>query len=203
MEEGKGRSGRMARRAPHLFPPQTGRESHFPTRTLKTARFRAHRSMLCCSMLRTFSRQVGCFEHIVLFTVTNADRPREGGWRPTDGHPNKPPPNHPPRKGGRDGKRQIGELGHQPEPLYQISEVFGDTTSNATPVKVYLSAGTNQFRVVVSPKIKLARVLMSSNDEEGSFFLCRSVTRGKGSVRRLEEKYPPRTTLATPPLIPG
>jgi len=42
------------------------------------------------------------------------------------------------------------------------SEVFGDTTSNATPVKVYLSAGTNQFRVVVSPKIKLTWVLMSS-----------------------------------------
>lgn len=59
--------------------PPTGRESHFPTRTLKTARFRAHRSMLCCPMLRTFSRQVGRFEHIVLFTVTNTDRPREGG----------------------------------------------------------------------------------------------------------------------------
>ena len=92
------------------------------------ARRRAHRSMLCCPMLRTFGRQVGCFEHIVLFTVTNTDGPREGRLRPTVS---------------------------QPQPCRCAnSKVLGDTTSNATPMKVYLSAGTNHFRVVVSPEIK-------------------------------------------------
>jgi len=83
--------------------------------------------MLCCPMLRTFNRRVGRFEHIELFTVTNTDRPREGC---------------------------CGTEISQRNAAVPRTEVFGDTTSNATPIKVSLSAGTDQLRVVVNAEIE-------------------------------------------------